>query len=129
MPATPASQSTSERRRPSRRLLGLSASVAGAGLSGCLGALLVLASLEWGATERPQRAGLDSIATSFAESLARLSYDLPFLFRQTPARPRVHIVYLDEKSARALGTNLSHWDRRLHTELVRRLTRDGARAV
>ena len=87
------------------------------------------ASFEFGEAEHPKRSGLQWIATSFAESLARVSYDLPFIFRRTMELPRVHIVYLDEKSARLLNTNLSPWDRGLHAQLVRRLTMDGARAV
>lgn len=64
------------------------------------------------------------------DGVQRLSYDVPFAWRSRIATPEVAIVYLDEASAKALGQPVNErWDRSLHTRLLNRLTRDGARAV
>jgi adenylate cyclase len=66
----------------------------------------------------------------FADSLTRLSYDFPFVFRGSIGAPEVVMVYLDEHSAVALGQPIDQiWDRRLHTQLLDRLTADGAKWV
>jgi adenylate cyclase len=64
------------------------------------------------------------------DGIQRLSYDLPFPWRNTIATPGVAIIYLDEASSKALGQPANApWDRSLHTRLLTRLTSDGARAV
>lgn len=70
-----------------------------------------------------------SLVTSFAQNLARLSYDFPFIVRGVQETPPVCIVYLDEHSASVLGQQGGVWDRRIHTQLVHRLTREGAKLV
>ena len=106
----------------------LVASVAGAALSAGVGCWLERASLLTGEVEKSLRAR-DWLHTSLAESLARLSYDLPFVLRGPLALPPACIVYLDERSAAKLGQKPEQWDRALHARLVRRLQRAGARAV
>jgi adenylate cyclase len=64
----------------------------------------------------------------FAGGVKRLSYDLPLSFRNAPT-PEVCIVYMDESAARGLGQKFGIWDRAIHAELVRKLAREGARAV
>jgi adenylate cyclase len=72
----------------------------------------------------------------------RTSYDLPFVFREllpgsiravvAPKRStdEAVIVYMDEDSYTQLDQSPSApWSRALHARLVRRLTKDGARAV
>ena len=71
-------------------------------------------------------AGLGAAAGGWA---SRLSYDLLFFLRGPRALPEGRIVYLDEASAARLGQSGETWDRSIHARLVRRLTRDGARAV
>ncbi len=76
------------------------------------------------------------------DSLQRLSYDLPFLLRNSlpevlqplagPPRPteEVVILYMDEESMRRLGQAPGGpWSRALHAKLVQWLANDGARAV
>src|SRR5438067_722114 len=74
--------------------------------------------------------GLICLRLSFAEPLARLSYDLPFLWRSTLDTREVVLVYLDEDSAKQLHQPLDDvWNRALHTQLLDRLTNDKARLV
>ena len=62
--------------------------------------------------------------------LGRLSYDLPFDFRNRLPTPEMRLVIIDEKSARALNQPIdAPWDRRLHAQLVKSLTDLGARAI
>jgi adenylate cyclase len=62
--------------------------------------------------------------------LERLSYDLPYLVQSNVATPEICLVTIDEGSAVALQQPLNApWDRTLHAELLRALTKAGARAV
>ena len=112
-----------------RRLRRLAASVLGALLVGALGWGLVEASASVGTFGWRKGKGLRWLCPSFGESLARLSYDLPFLVRGTVETPDVCFVYLDENAARALGQRGCVWDRRLHAQLLRRLSADQPRGV
>lgn len=72
------------------------------------------------------------VQSSLGEGLARLSYDLPFIVRARRAPgelPPACIIYLDEGSAAKLAQRGGVWDRQLHADLVRRLKREGARAI
>jgi adenylate cyclase len=116
------------------RLIGVGmASAVGAMLVGALGWLLVAGSLDAGAVERRERARSAWIGSSFAEALARVSYDLPFVIRDTfrddQAPTDASLIYIDDSSARALDQRVDAWDRRLHAQLVRKLTHLGARAI
>lgn len=63
-------------------------------------------------------------------SLRRASYDLPFRFGEQTPPADVVLVYLDEASHQDLDQPLSEpWDRRLHAQLVEKLTREGARVI
>lgn len=74
--------------------------------------------------------GLVCYFSPFADCLQRLSFDLPFLFHRQASPEDVVLVYLDEAAARTLNQPLNDvWDRSLHTQLLHRLTRDGARLV
>jgi len=64
------------------------------------------------------------------DDIQRLSFDIPFAWRRTVSTPEAAIVYLDQASAQALGQPVNApWDRSLYTQLLNRLTRDGAKAV
>lgn len=67
----------------------------------------------------------------FADSLARASYDLPFLWRPTqPNTDGIVLVYLDDASAKQLHQPVDDaWNRLLHVPLLNRLTESGARLV
>ncbi len=72
------------------------------------------------------------VQSSLGEGLARLSYDLPFIVRARRAArelPPACVIYLDEGSAAKLDQRGGVWDRQLHADLVRRLKREGARAI
>jgi adenylate cyclase len=74
--------------------------------------------------------GLACLQYGFAESVRRLSYDLPFVWRAPIDTGEVTLVYLDAYSARQLNQPLDNvWDRGLQAQLLDRLTADGARAV
>ena len=74
--------------------------------------------------------GLACLRYSFAEPLARLSYDLPFIWRANGDPQEVVLVYLDEYSAKELNQPADAvWDRRLHAHLLNRLTDEKARLV
>lgn len=65
-----------------------------------------------------------------AQGMRRVSYDLPFRFGEDKPPGDVVLVYLDEASHQDLGQPLSEpWDRRLHAQLVDKLTLDGARVI
>ncbi|HEX8310038.1 MAG TPA: adenylate/guanylate cyclase domain-containing protein [Chthoniobacteraceae bacterium] len=113
------------KRKLTRSLLSL---VGGFSIAG-LGWALVEDSLATGEHRERARPRFGWAFSSLAQSLARLSYDLPFNFRGAADVPEACLVFLDEKSARALGQTYGPWDPRLHAQLVRRLTADGARAV
>ena len=74
--------------------------------------------------------GLACVHYSFGEPLARLSYDLPFLWRATLDTHEIVLVYLDDDAAKQLHQPLDDvWNRGLHTQLLDRLTNDKARLV
>ncbi len=59
-----------------------------------------------------------------------LSYDLGFLLHGVRAPEGIAIVAMDDRSHRELSPEPSRpWDRRIHSRLLERLTRAGARAV
>ncbi|MDW8310401.1 MAG: CHASE2 domain-containing protein, partial [Verrucomicrobiales bacterium] len=65
-----------------------------------------------------------------AAVLTHLSYDLPFYLRPTANPTEAILVYLDDESHVALGQARNKpWDRRLHAQLLERLTAEGARVV
>lgn len=107
----------------------LAASLAGAVTIAGLGWLLVSGSFVMGSTERPVKSRGARIVDAAGEGLARLSYDLQFVFRGGLVVPEACLVYLDERAGRALGQRMGVWDRKRHAELIRRLTEDGARAI
>lgn len=75
-------------------------------------------------------AGFACLNYSFAEALARTSYDLPFIWRATLDTHEIVLVYLDEESAKQLQQPIDDiWNRTLHVPLLERLTKDGARLV
>ena len=75
-------------------------------------------------------AGLACLRYSFAESLTRTSYDLPFIWRDTLDTHEIVLVYLDEESAKQLQQPIDDiWNRKLHVPLVERLKNDGARLL
>jgi len=75
-------------------------------------------------------AGLACLHYSFAESITRASYDLPFVWRAPLDTHEIVLVYLDEESAKQLGQPLDDvWNRKLHVPLLERLTKDGAKLV
>ncbi len=116
-------------RRFVRLLLGCVASSLGALVLGSLGWLLVAASFSAGAVDRREKPRPAWIGGSLAEGLARWSYDLPFVIRGDQPPTDACLVYIDESSMRALGQRIDAWDRRLHAQLIRKLTQQGARAV
>jgi len=67
-------------------------------------------------------------AGGFSGSVARLSFDIPSFFRNI-ATPEVCLVFMDENAGRALDQKGGIWERKVHAQLVRRLTEAGARAV
>ena len=74
--------------------------------------------------------GLACLRFSFAEPLARYSYDLPFILRSTLDTHEVALVYLDDDSAKQLHQPVdSLWNRSLHISLLDRLAHDNARLV
>lgn len=102
-----------------------------------MGAGLV-AALGWALLEAPSTSQFQEVRSkprfgwllgSFADALARLSYDLPFVVRGKAQALDIAVVYIDENAALALKQPMPAWDRQLHAQLVRRLTRAGARAV
>jgi CHASE2 domain-containing sensor protein len=59
-----------------------------------------------------------------------LSYDLLFPFRSTPPVKDVAIIYMDDRSFNELKQDRgAYWNRKLHAQLLDRLTKDQARLV
>ena len=116
-------------RRPLRKLLSVGASLLGAALVGGLGWGLANTSLSVGTIGVREQTPLHWLWTMAGESLSRLSYDLPFLFRDTEIPPEICMVYVSESSAQVLEQTGPVWDRQLYTDLLTRLTRDQPRAV
>jgi adenylate cyclase len=74
--------------------------------------------------------GLSCLRYSFGQSLSRLSFDLPFLWRRPIDTSEVVWVYLDEYSAKQLHQPIDDvWNRSLYIPLLDRLTAEGARLV
>jgi adenylate cyclase len=117
-------------RKAVRRVLTALASLAGACFIGTLGWTLTKASFSDG-RERDARelSRLGRILDSTGQALARLSYDLPFVSRPMERPPEISVIYLDEQSARTLGQPNGEINRHFHAQLIRRLTREHARAV
>ncbi len=67
-------------------------------------------------------------SNTFAEFLARMSFDFPQMSRKSKAPAEACILYMDEDSSRELKQGAAY-DRKVHAELVRKLTEAGARAV
>lgn len=74
--------------------------------------------------------GVALLHLKFGLGLIHASYDLPYAVRP-PIRPSEAVmVYLDDDSHQILNQPYNAaWDRSLHTQLLNRLTADGARAV
>lgn len=90
----------------------------------------------WGGDDRTMaiRGGilvaLAGILLLFSGILDPLSYDLGFLLRRSKTPEGIAIVAMDDRSHRELSPDPSRpWDRRVHTQLLERLTRAGVRAV
>ena len=74
--------------------------------------------------------GLVLLETRFGDKLIALSYDLPFYFRPYIHPQEVVLVLLDDISYKALGQDrLKPLPRSFHTQLIRRMTKENARAV
>lgn len=75
-------------------------------------------------------AGLGWLLTRpIGDGLARLSYDLPFLF-QSGGDSNVVLVMIDSQVKQNLGESPNEpLDRRFHAQLIERLRRDGARLI
>ncbi len=74
--------------------------------------------------------GLALVLFPLGDAIRRWSYDLLFLFRGSTSPEDVVIVYMDEQSHLILEQPYDRiWDRKLHAELVDRLTGAGARMV
>ena len=83
-----------------------------------------------GSTAAVAAVGVCCFLFRFGLPLQRLSFDVPFAVRTNLAAPAIVLVYLDEESTRQLQQSVSEaWDRGLHTKLLDRLTRDGAKLV
>src|SRR5687767_9662462 len=86
-------------------------------LGGALLAILVGQALLWS----PMHLG---------DELARLSYDLPFPWARHRVPPELTMVYLDTRIKTNLGQPTDQpLARRFYTQLLERLTRQGARLV
>ena len=112
-----------------RGLLRLASSVFGALLVGAIGWVLAQTSFSVGTFGERKATRFGWLCTSLGESLARLSYDLPFVVRGAVEMPKSCIVYMDEDSARKLGQTGAIWDRKLHTQLLAALAADQPRAI
>ncbi len=116
-------------RQRFRRLLALNSSLIGAVVVAGLGWVFAFASRsvgDFGSRERPT---LGWIIGAVGEKFARLSFDVPFVLRGTAPIPKACVILLDENSARILKQRGCIWDRRLHTQLLRRLADDKPLAV
>ncbi len=66
----------------------------------------------------------------FGDGLSRLSYDLPFLFSNGHVPDDLVMVYVDANIKANLGQSASEpLNRRFYTQLLEKLSRDGARLV
>lgn len=90
----------------------------------------------WGGGERPAafNGGILVAAVGILLLLSGIldpfSYDLGFLLRGVRTPEGIAIVAMDDRSHRELSPEPSRpWDRRIHSRLLERLTRAGARAV
>lgn len=101
----------------------------GAALIGALGWALAQTSLSVGSYGVRKKTAYGWACTGLGEYLARLSYDLLFILRGAEPVPDASFVYLDEKAAMEMKQAGAIWDRELHTQLLRQLTADRARAV
>jgi adenylate cyclase len=91
---------------------------------------LALSPAKLGSTAAVAALGLCFFLFRFGLPLERLSYDLPFPLRTNLSAPDIVLVYIDEESGRQLHQSFSQrWDRSLHTQLLNRLTKDGAKLV
>jgi CHASE2 domain-containing sensor protein len=91
---------------------------------------LALSPAKLGSTAAVAALGVCFFLFRFGLPLERLSYDLPFPLRTNLAAPEVVLVYIDEESGRQLHQTFRQpWDRALHTQLLNRLTNDGAKLV
>ncbi len=78
----------------------------------------------------PMLVGILAVHLIVGEKLAHWSYDLPFLIRGANRPTEVVMIYLDEASHTALEKPYDRpWPRKLHAQLLDRLTREGAKAV
>lgn len=69
-------------------------------------------------------------SNTFAEALARMSYDLPQMIRGARPPKDACILYIDDDSARELKQQQGQvFDRKIHAELLRKLKAAGVRAV
>ena len=67
-------------------------------------------------------------STEFYGWFERLSYDFPYLFRES--RPQeVRMVYMSEAAAQKLDQSFGVWNRSIHQSLIRHLISAGAKAV
>jgi adenylate cyclase len=74
--------------------------------------------------------GVGLVTLRFGGPLQRLSFDILTIFGKKVRPEEVVLVYLDESSAANLGKPTDRpWPRQWHTQLLERLTRDGARVV
>jgi CHASE2 domain-containing sensor protein len=74
--------------------------------------------------------GVFLLATALGDGLVCASYDLPFRFRPVIHAEEAVMVYLDDASHEKLHQKyLEPWNRALFTQLLNRLTADGAKAV
>jgi CHASE2 domain-containing sensor protein len=74
----------------------------------------------------PRLLGLSDHLTA----LEKLAFDLFHLGRHPPPASRVRLIEMDQRSFEALGQDTAgQWDCGLHAQLVRKLTRDGARVI
>ncbi|MEO7319588.1 MAG: adenylate/guanylate cyclase domain-containing protein [Chthoniobacteraceae bacterium] len=112
-----------------RGLLRLASSVLGALLLGAIGWVLAQTSFSVGTFGERKATRFGWLCTSLGESLARLSYDLPFVVRGTVEVAKSCIVYMDEDSARKLGQTGAIWDRKLHAQLLDALVADKPRGI
>jgi adenylate cyclase len=74
--------------------------------------------------------GLFLLKTAGGQKLTFFSYDLPFYVRPSISPQEVVLVLIDDASFRALNQDpLGIMDRKYHAQLLRRLTKEKARAV
>ena len=75
-------------------------------------------------------AGVLCLSGPVGDAWARFSYDLPFLLRPNVHVDKAVLVYLDEASHAELDQPRTWpWDRKLHAELIDKLSAEGAKAI